>query len=108
MGEPTKDSKYKATEHGLLRLRMDSDPIQRRSHLFVTQKCATIQFNPIVARMRELRKFMVTIDETVFDDLQRVARAREITIQELLRAIVIPDWMDRARVEKPWDYSPYE
>jgi hypothetical protein len=41
-----------------------------------------------------LRKFMVILDEEVFDDLQRVARSRDITIQELLRAIVIPDWVE--------------
>ncbi|HEX9430366.1 MAG TPA: hypothetical protein VF944_08300, partial [Candidatus Bathyarchaeia archaeon] len=45
------------------------------------------------------RKFIVTLDEGVFDDLQHVARGRDITVQELLRAIVIPDWIERAVVE---------
>lgn len=46
---------------------------------------------------------MVTIDDAVFDDLQNVAGVRDITIQELLRAIVTRDWIDQAKTEKPCD-----
>jgi len=43
--------------------------------------------------------FIVTLDEGVFGDLQQVARRRDTTIQELLRAIVIPDWNARTVAE---------
>ena len=38
---------------------------------------------------------MVTIDEAVFYELQQSAIRRNISIQELFRAIVIPDWIER-------------
>ena len=42
----------------------------------------------------------MTLDDGMFDDLlQHVAKGRDITVQELLRAIVIPDWIERAVVE---------
>lgn len=44
---------------------------------------------------------MVTIDDEVFNYLQLIAKVRNISIQELLRAIVIPDWIERNRVEEP-------
>jgi len=47
-----------------------------------------------------LRKFMVTIDDEVFNELQQVARARNISIQELFRAIVIPNWIERNVIEE--------
>lgn len=36
---------------------------------------------------------MVALDERVFGELTRVAENRNITVQELLRAIVVPEWM---------------
>jgi hypothetical protein len=47
-----------------------------------------------------LRKFMVALDERVFLELSRVAQTRNITIQELLRAIVVPEWLRRDGVGK--------
>jgi len=44
---------------------------------------------------------MVTLDDGVFDELQHLARRRNITIQELFRAILIPDWIERNTVEEP-------
>jgi hypothetical protein len=38
---------------------------------------------------------MVALDERVFLELNRAARTRNITIQELLRAIVVPDWLSQ-------------
>ena len=43
---------------------------------------------------------MVTLDEEIFDELQQVASRRDISIQELFRAVIIPDWIDRAVVEE--------
>jgi hypothetical protein len=51
-------------------------------------------------RLCALRKFMVTLDEEIFDELQQVASRRDISIQELFRAVIIPDWIDLAVVEE--------
>lgn len=36
---------------------------------------------------------MVALDERVFGELDRVAKTRNISVQELLRAIVVPEWI---------------
>ncbi len=40
-------------------------------------------------------KFMQVLDRTIFQRLIRIARTRGVTVQELIRAIVIPYWMER-------------
>jgi len=40
-----------------------------------------------------LTKFMQTVEETVYEELKRLAQERGITLQELLRAIIIPEWV---------------
>lgn len=40
-----------------------------------------------------MRKFMVSFDENVFRELDRDARNRNISLQALLRAVVIPEWI---------------
>jgi hypothetical protein len=42
-----------------------------------------------------LHKFMVALDEKVFVELDRRAKTRNISIQELLRAVVVPEWIRR-------------
>ena len=44
---------------------------------------------------------MVTTDDELFNYLQLVGKGRNISIQELFRAIVIPDWIERNMVEEP-------
>ena len=43
--------------------------------------------------MKNLAKFMQTVEERLYEDLNRLAREKGITIQELLRAIIIPEWI---------------
>ena len=38
-------------------------------------------------------KFMQTLDEEIYNQLQDIANGRGITIQELIRAVIIPDWL---------------
>jgi predicted DNA-binding ribbon-helix-helix protein len=38
-------------------------------------------------------KFMQTLDEEIYNKLQQIANNRGITIQELIRAVIIPDWL---------------
>lgn len=43
--------------------------------------------------MVTMPKFMQTLDEEIFNRLQEIANSRGITIQELIRAVIIPDWL---------------
>jgi len=45
-----------------------------------------------------LRKFMVAFDEEVFRELNRDAKSRNISLQALLRAVVIPEWIRSGNV----------
>src|SRR5437867_12324994 len=38
------------------------------------------------------KKFMLTLRETVFKDLQKSADQRGVTIQGLIRAVIVPEW----------------
>ena len=43
-------------------------------------------------------KFMQSLDPVVYAELEKIARERGITIQELMRAVVVPEWF---RVSNP-------
>jgi hypothetical protein len=38
-------------------------------------------------------KFMQTVDSDVYRQIRAMAKERGVTVQEFLRAIVLPDWM---------------
>ncbi len=38
-------------------------------------------------------KFMQSLDHAVFAELTKIAKERGITMQELIRAVIVPDWM---------------
>jgi hypothetical protein len=44
-----------------------------------------------------MTKFMQTMDPRFFRRLTRAAERRGISVQELLRAIIIPDWLSTYR-----------
>lgn len=39
------------------------------------------------------RKFMQTVQPLAYKILERLAKERGLTIQELIRAIIIPEWL---------------
>ena len=39
------------------------------------------------------KKFMQTLDTDVYRQLNTLAKERGIPVQELLRAVILPDWM---------------
>ncbi len=39
-------------------------------------------------------KFMQTLDDMIYRELEKVARKRGITIQELIRAVIVPEWIN--------------
>jgi hypothetical protein len=38
------------------------------------------------------KKFMLTLRASVFDELRRMADQRGVTIQGLIRAVIVPEW----------------
>lgn len=40
-----------------------------------------------------LSKFMQSLGDAAYTKLRKIADERDITVQELIRAIVIPDWL---------------
>ncbi len=38
-------------------------------------------------------KFMQSLNQNVYEQLERMAKERGITVQELVRAVVVPEWM---------------
>jgi len=49
--------------------------------------------NPPHSLGDQLAKFMLSLREESFEVLQTEAEDRGITIQELIRAVIIPDWV---------------
>jgi len=40
-----------------------------------------------------LPKFMQTLNDHMYRELEKVAKKRGVTVQELIRAVVLPEWM---------------
>jgi hypothetical protein len=40
-----------------------------------------------------LPKFMQTLDDIIYRELEKIAKRRGITIQELIRAVIVPEWI---------------
>ncbi len=38
-------------------------------------------------------KFMQTLEKGVYMELKAMAKERGVTVQEFLRAVIVPDWM---------------
>jgi len=47
----------------------------------------------MVSEMKEMPKFMQSLDDEVFATLQKIAKERGIKVQELIRAVIIPEWL---------------
>ena len=52
-----------------------------------------------VRNSKESVKFMQVLDRSIFLRLKDMARLRGVTVQELIRVLVIPDWMRRTEEE---------
>ena len=42
----------------------------------------------------ETPKFMQTLDDFIYKELEKIAKKRGITIQELIRAVIVPEWIN--------------
>jgi len=38
-------------------------------------------------------KFMQTLEQEIYEQLQDIANKRGIKVQELIRAVIIPEWL---------------
>src|SRR5713101_7979633 len=43
-------------------------------------------------------KFMQTIGEVMFSELERISNEKGIRVQTLLRAVIIPEWVQRRKL----------
>ena len=48
---------------------------------------------------KESVKFMQVLDRGIFLKLKELAKGRGVTVQELIRVLVIPDWMRKSQEE---------
>jgi hypothetical protein len=48
---------------------------------------------------KESVKFMQVLDRGIFFKLKDLAKSRGVTVQELIRVLVIPDWMRKSQEE---------
>jgi len=48
--------------------------------------------NEVKAKMP---KFMQTLEQPIYDKLEKTAKDKGITVQELIRAVIIPDWLEK-------------
>jgi hypothetical protein len=48
---------------------------------------------------KESVKFMQVLDRGIFLKLKDLAKSRGVTVQELIRVLVIPDWMRKSQEE---------
>jgi hypothetical protein len=47
------------------------------------------------SRNTSMPKFMQTLNDSMYRDLEKVAKQRGITVQELIRAVILPDWLSK-------------
>jgi len=45
-------------------------------------------------------KFMQSLDSQVYIELSRLAKEKGVSVQELIRALIIPDWIRRRDNQK--------
>jgi hypothetical protein len=55
-----------------------------------------------------MAKFIMSIGDTAYDILSNEAKNRDVTVQQLLRAVVVPDWIKQnANGESPGLKPPH-
>lgn len=43
--------------------------------------------------MKSTKKFMQTLERVFYRELERIAARRGITVQQLIRAVIVPEWL---------------
>lgn len=47
--------------------------------------------------MENSMKILQTIDDVIYSRLEKLAKKRGITVQELIRAVIIPSWLEEQK-----------
>lgn len=47
--------------------------------------------------VKDNMKFLQTLDESIHSRLEKLAKKRGITVQELIRAVIIPSWLEEQK-----------
>jgi len=42
-----------------------------------------------------MKKFLQSIDDSVYAKLEKIAKKRGVTVQELIRAVIVPEWLEK-------------
>lgn len=45
----------------------------------------------------KMKKFLQSIDDGVYSQLEKLAKKRGVNIQELVRAVIIPEWLENKK-----------
>jgi len=53
-----------------------------------------------VVNPKKTTTFFMTIDNTVYQKIKKLASKRGITTQEFIRAIIIPEWIEKEKKSK--------
>ena len=54
----------------------------------------------MVDKSKKTTKFFMTIDNSVYQKIKKLASKRGITTQEFIRAIMIPEWFHQEKKQK--------
>ncbi|PIW33441.1 MAG: hypothetical protein COW27_00620 [Nitrosopumilales archaeon CG15_BIG_FIL_POST_REV_8_21_14_020_37_12] len=49
---------------------------------------------------KKTTKFFMTVDNSIYQKIKKLASKRGITTQEFIRAIIIPEWIDGNKYNK--------
>jgi hypothetical protein len=72
-------------------------------HFISTPELTLISREIVVSR---LPKFMQTLDDLIYRELEKIAKRRGITIQELIRAVIVPEWINGLNGVEGKDSAP--
>ncbi len=64
---------------------------QEASYVDIVDICGITRIRPGEYELNT--KFMQTLEKEVYTNLRALAKERGVTVQEFLRAVVVPDWM---------------
>jgi len=53
-----------------------------------------------VAQSKKTTRFFMTMDNSIYQKIKKLASKRGIATQEFIRAIIIPEWLDREKKQK--------
>lgn len=45
----------------------------------------------------KMKKFLQSLDDAIFKQLEKEAKKKGIKVQELIRSIIIPDWLTKKK-----------